>query len=156
MSANSLALRDLFTATILQLFRASGQMISWGDGFAAPFDQTSARWQMLGALALAPQPLTAPQLAVNMGVTRQGAQKQLNLLLDEGLIEKQPNPYHKRSPFYRLTATGSALYRRIESGWNRHVDRMSQLFTAEELATTLQVLSRISELHQSPEEGAAS
>ncbi len=147
--------RDQFTATILQLFRTNGQMLSWGDRFSAPFGLTSARWQMLGALALADQPLTAPQIAINMGVTRQGVQKQLNALMSEELIEKQANPYHKRSPIYRLTTGGQALFQRIDSAWNRHADHMNTEFSADELATTRQVLNRIHELHQSAEEGVA-
>ncbi len=144
---------DPFTAVILQIFRTNGQMIGWGDRFSAPFGLTSARWQMLGALALAPRPLTTPQIAVNMGVTRQGAQKQLNNLLEEGLIEKRHNPYHKRSPLYQLTARGEALFNEVGDQWNRHAEQASREFSAEELETTLQVLSRIHELHQTRHEG---
>ncbi|MEO5350183.1 MAG: MarR family winged helix-turn-helix transcriptional regulator [Magnetococcus sp. YQC-3] len=143
---------DSFTAIILQIFRSNGQMIGWGDRFAAPFGLTSARWQMLGALAMASRPMSAPQLASNMGVTRQGAQKQLDRLLHEGMIEKLANPYHKRSPVYQLTVAGKERYQRIAQEWNRHATRMQQAFAAEELATVLRVLSRIRELHQYPEE----
>ena len=128
-------------------------MIGWGDRFSSNFEITSARWQMLGALALSPKPLTAPQVANQMGVTRQGAQKQLNLLLDEGLVEKQANPYHKRSPFYRLTKSGNALYQRIADDWERHAERVGQAFSREELTTTLAVLNRIHTLHPHKEEG---
>ncbi|MEO5362675.1 MAG: MarR family winged helix-turn-helix transcriptional regulator [Magnetococcus sp. DMHC-8] len=143
---------DQFTAIILQIFRANGQMLSWGDRFAAPFNLTSARWQMLGALAGAPRALSAPQLAVTMGVTRQGAQKQLDLLLHEEMVEKLANPYHKRSPIYRLSAAGKVLYQRIEQEWNQHASQMRQTFSAEELTTALHVLNRIRELHLLPEE----
>lgn len=155
MSDSPNTLRDQFTATILQVFRTNGQVLTWGDRFAAAFDLTSARWQMLGALALAPRPLTSPQLAVTMGVTRQGAQKQLDLLLADGLVEKQANPYHKRSPLYQLTAAGQAQYLRIANAWNRHAEQVSQEFSAKDLATTLKVLSRINELHPLDQEGNA-
>ncbi|WP_404419292.1 MarR family winged helix-turn-helix transcriptional regulator [Marinospirillum sp.] len=151
MSDRSTTPPDDFTAVILQVFRTNGQMIAWGDHFSAPFGLTSARWQMLGALALSPAPLTAPQIAFNMGVTRQGAQKQLNLLLDEELAQKQPNPYHKRSPFYQLTDKGQALYQRVATDWNQHAKEVGQAFSSQELATTLKVLSRISELHETTE-----
>lgn len=144
--------RDQFTATILQIFLANGQMISWGDRFAAPFELTSARWQMLGAIALVPEPLTAPQIAINMGVTRQGAQKQLNLLMDEGLVQKQPNPAHKRSPFYQLTSSGKTLYQQIECLWNQHAEQMAKNFSREDLATALKVLSQINTLYQASEQ----
>lgn len=71
---------------------------------------TSARRQVLGAVALAGNPLTAPQIAESMGITRQGAQKQLNLLTDEGLLERRTNPAHERSPLYALSPSGAAAY----------------------------------------------
>ena len=88
------------TELVLLIFRNNGQLIEWGDKFVAPFGLTSARWQMLGALALSGQPLTAPQVAKHMGVTRQGAQKQIKLLENDALLEKLPNPYHRRSPVH--------------------------------------------------------
>lgn len=151
-SAN--ALHKRFTDTILQVFRTNGQLIAWGDRFAAPFALTSARWQMLGALALASQPLTAPQIAASMGVTRQGAQKQLNLLIEEGLAVRLANPQHKRSPFYLLTESGTALYRRIDDEWKRHVAEVSGAFSVEDLAVTARVLSRIDEFHPLDNQGS--
>lgn len=109
---------------------------------------------MLGALGLSPQPLTAPQMANAMGVSRQGAQKQLNMLLNEGLVEKRPNPHHKRSPLFELAADGQARFEQINRAWNQHARRVERAFSQEELATTLQILNHIHELHQSPEQGA--
>ena len=68
------------TQLTLTVFRLNGMLLHWGDQVVEPLGLTSARWQMLGALALASTPLTAPQVGEAMGVTRQGAQKQLNLL----------------------------------------------------------------------------
>jgi DNA-binding MarR family transcriptional regulator len=87
---------------------------------------TSARWQMLGAIALAGAPLTAPQIGEAMGVTRQGAQKQLNLLLEQRLVTSRPNPAHRRSPHYVLTPQGRELYEHVESLW---ADRAAQIAT---------------------------
>jgi DNA-binding MarR family transcriptional regulator len=97
---------ERLTGVILTLFQLNGALLDWGDVFVAPEALTSARWQMLGALALAGQPLSAPQVAAAMGVTRQGAQKQLNLLSEAQLVEVRPNPQHKRSPLYQLTGGG--------------------------------------------------
>ena len=92
---------DLRAAAIshiaLTVFRLNGELLQWGDRLVEPLGLTSARWQMLGAVALADSPLSAPQVGQAMGVTRQGAQKQLNLLLDQGLLESRPNPAHKRA-----------------------------------------------------------
>ncbi|PKO34573.1 MAG: MarR family transcriptional regulator [Betaproteobacteria bacterium HGW-Betaproteobacteria-7] len=138
---------QLFTNLILVLFRANGRMIEWGEHFAAPSELTSARWQMLGALALADKPLSTPQIALSMGVTRQASQKQLNLLVADGLIEKLPNPGHRRSPLYRLSQRGEQTYRRLEGRWQTHVEAIAEHFPASDLETAQRLLSKLVELH---------
>ncbi|MEN4919123.1 MarR family winged helix-turn-helix transcriptional regulator [Achromobacter spanius] len=105
------------TELTLTVFRTHGALLQWGDKLVEPLGLTSARWQMLGALALAGQPLTAPQVGQAMGVTRQGAQKQLNLLAETGLVSSQANPAHRRSPLYALTPRGRQLYLKAEKLW---------------------------------------
>lgn len=141
--------KQLFTDLILALFRANGRMIEWGEHFAAPSALTSARWQMLGALALAGKPTSTPQIATSMGVTRQGAQKQLNLLAADGLIEKLPNPGHLRSPLYCLSRRGEQTYRQLEARWQAHADALAAHFPASDLETAQRVLSRLVDLHAS-------
>ncbi len=61
------AATDVFCAT----FRAKTLLLEAGDRLGAPEGLTSARWQVLGAIALAERPLTVPQIARRMGLTRQ-------------------------------------------------------------------------------------
>jgi DNA-binding MarR family transcriptional regulator len=143
----STAQQQNLTATILTVFRANGQLLAWGDRLVAPYGLTSARWQMLGALKIAGRPQTAPQLAIAMGVTRQGAQKQLNLLIETELIEKRPNPAHLRSPLYQLTDAGQTLYQQVDACWQAHANAISIHFSAEQLATAHTVLETICQLH---------
>jgi DNA-binding MarR family transcriptional regulator len=56
---------------ILSIFRANGLVLGAGDLLTADDGLTSARWQVLGAVALAERPLTVPQIARRMGLTRQ-------------------------------------------------------------------------------------
>ena len=97
----------VLTEIMLAVFRVNGRLLEKGDQLVAPLGLSSARWQVLGAVALAGKPLTAPQVAEAMGVTRQGAQKQLNKLEADGFFEQRPNPRHERSPLYALTKQGS-------------------------------------------------
>jgi DNA-binding MarR family transcriptional regulator len=113
------------TEMALAVFRLNGVLLHWGDQLVAPLGLTSARWQMLGALAMADAPLTAPQVGDAMGVTRQGAQKQLNLLLEQELAEARPNPGHRRSPLYAPTPKGLALYRKADSLWAAHASELA-------------------------------
>lgn len=137
----------LISETVVALFQANGKMLEWGDAFTAPFGLTSARWQILGAIAWAGQKQTAPQIAEQMGISRQGAQKQLNLLVDDDLIEKLSNPSHQRSPHYRLTGKGSSLFARVNLAWQAHATKTGDAFSAQDLETTLRTLKLISRLH---------
>jgi len=101
-------------------------LLTAGDQLVGPLHLTSARWQMLGAITLSPAPGTAPQLAAAMGMTRQGAQKQLNLLVEDGLVKAEPNPGHLRSPLYTLTRKGASAFdatERIQRAWATRLAR---------------------------------
>jgi len=140
------------TNIALEVFRLSGLFIHWGDDFSRAHGLTSSRWQMLGALALAARPLSAPQIGAFMGVSRQGAQKQLNLLAAEGLVQASPNAANKRSPLYALTASGRQSYDDINGLWQSHVRKLSRHFDAADLRTTLTVLASLSRIHATSKE----
>lgn len=137
----------LLSDTVLAIFRANGRLLAWGDHFAAAQSLTSARWQMLGALALAGEPLTAPQIADSMGVSRQGAQKQLNLLFADGLLTRTPNPAHQRSPRYWLSAAGQRCFDEVDRRWREHAAKVSAGFAAGELEGVQRVLDKLASLH---------
>ena len=143
---------EQLTATVLALFRAHGRLIEWGDVFVAPFGLTSARWQMLGALALAGAPASAPAIARQMGVTRQGASKQLALLERDRLVAKRANPAHKRSPLFALTEAGERIYDAVQTAWQAHARSVCAAIPDDDLAATLRTLTALSQLHHSPNE----
>ena len=110
----------ILTEIMLTVFRVNGRLLEKGDQLVEPLNLTSARWQVLGAVALAGKPLSAPQIAEAMGMTRQGAQKQLNVLEQFGFFERSSNPRHQRSPLYDLTELGNRTYARamaLEAVW---------------------------------------
>ena len=130
----------------VSVFRLNGLLLELGDELVAPLGLTSARWQMLGALAFVSTRLTAPQVGRAMGVSRQGAQKQLNALHELGLVETAPNPAHKRSPFYQLTADGRQLYDQAEKLWARRIATIANEIPpaqAEAAIATLEILQRL-------------
>ncbi len=137
-----------FTYLTLTIFRLNGVLLHWGDLLVEPLGLTSARWQMLGAIALADAPLTAPQIGEAMGVTRQGARKQLNLLLEQGLVDSRPNPAHRRSQLYVLTQRGREIYRQADELWAAQAAEFALLIPAVQArAATKTLESMLSQLH---------
>lgn len=138
---------DQLTAIALAVFKLNGQLVEWGNRFAKPHGLTSARWQVLGAIAMAAQPPSMPQIGAAMGVSRQGVLKQINLLVGEGLVEPLANPAHKRSPRYALTAAGQTAYQALTERWQAHVRGLATEFSATELDAAARVLAVLSHAH---------
>jgi DNA-binding MarR family transcriptional regulator len=107
-------LSDALTLLILEVFRVNGGLIAAGDRLVADLGLTSARWQVLGAIALSPMPEPVARLARAMGLHRQGVQRIVNELEAEGIVALDDNPHHRRAKLVRLTKKGEALYREAE------------------------------------------
>jgi len=86
---------DAATAVVLEIFRVNGLVLADGNRLAVAEGLTAARWQVLGAVALAGRPLTVPQIARRMGLTRQAVQESVNRLLAEALVEARDNLDHR-------------------------------------------------------------
>lgn len=141
----------VLTDIMLAVFRVNGRLLEKGDQLVEPLNLTSARWQVLGAVALAGKPLSAPQIAGAMGITRQGAQKQLNKMEEDGFFERRPNPYHQRSPLYALTELGNRTFSEamaLEAAWANGL--VSSVLPLQDLKKTLQTLNAIHERLDSP------
>jgi DNA-binding MarR family transcriptional regulator len=95
---------EAFTELALEVFRLNGLLLEAGDELTRPVGQTSARWQVLGVVEHGP--VTVPQVARVMGLTRQGVQRTADLLEEDGLIEYVENPHHRRAKLMRLTPEG--------------------------------------------------
>ena len=134
---------DVFTQIVLTIFRVNGRLLESGDKLVQPLNLTSARWQVMGAIALADKPLTAPQIASAMGVTRQGVQKQVNALVLEGLLAQLPNPGNKRSPFITHSNIGIQVYARVETLQADWANKLSTGLSGSDLQVTLRTLETV-------------
>lgn len=140
----------ILTEIMLAVFRLQGRLLKKGDELVKPLNLTSAKWQVVGAVALAGKPLSAPQIAEAMGITRQGAQKQLNKMEKDGFFERCPNPYHQNSPLYALTDLGIRSFSdamALETVW---ADGLVTDLSLQHLHETLQTLNVIHEQLDSP------
>jgi DNA-binding MarR family transcriptional regulator len=100
------ALSDL----IVEIFRINGRLLAAGDRLVADLGLTSARWQVIGAIAIAGQAQTVPTIARTMGLTRQAVQRLINELMADGLVEARPNPGHRRARLFSLTSSGTSAF----------------------------------------------
>src|SRR6266550_827785 len=108
------------TGLVLAIFRLNGRLLVAGDRLIAGLDLTSARWQVLGAIALAETPQPVAWLARNMGLNRQGVQRIVNEMRDDGLLELQPKPHHRRAHLVVPTRRGKEAFEaatRLQTPW---------------------------------------
>jgi len=136
---------DAATTVVLEMFRANGLLLAAGHRLATREGLTAARWQVLGALALAGRPLTVPQIARRMGLTRQAVQASVNRLVSEALAEAGANLDHRRSPLIRLTELGSQKYVALDQRQARWINELASGLEISDLAATARLLHEISD-----------
>jgi DNA-binding MarR family transcriptional regulator len=132
------------TELILSAFRANGLLLDAGDLLSADEGLTSARWQVLGAIALAERPLTVPQIARRMGLTRQSVHATVNRLVRDGFLELGPNADHRRSPIVGLTNQGSAKYEALDARQVAWINRLARGIARSDIETAVRVLDELS------------
>lgn len=131
------------TQVILSVFRANGLLLAAGDLLAADEGLTSARWQVLGAIALAERPLTVPQIARRMGLARQSVHTTVKRLVRDGLLELAPNADHRRSPLVCLTGPGRATYAATDRRQAVWVNRLASGIGLSDLEMAARVLDTL-------------
>jgi DNA-binding MarR family transcriptional regulator len=142
------------TTLILDVFRLNGRLLAAGDRLTGPIGLTSARWQVLGAIALAQAPQPVANLARQMGLTRQAVQRTVNELAAEGFVTFGANPHHQRAKLVLLTKKGQAAYDEassLQAPWaNQLADRLSE----KELAAAAALLRSLTERLETLEAGS--
>jgi DNA-binding MarR family transcriptional regulator len=134
---------DAATAVVLELFRVNGLLLAAGNRLATREGLTAARWQVLGAVALAGRPLTVPQIARRMGLTRQAVQASVNRLLAEALVEARDNRDHRRSPLIGLTKLGRQKYAAVDRRQARWINELSTGLDITDLAVAARVVGEL-------------
>lgn len=131
------------TEVILLTFRTNGLLLRSGDLLARDEGLSSALWQVLGAISLAGRPLTVPQIARRMGLTRQSVHATVGRLVAGGLLHFLPNADHRRSQLVQLTELGRAKYRAMELRQVAWVSRLTEGLGVSNLETTARTLGEL-------------
>lgn len=117
---------DAITDLVLETFRLNGELLAAGDALVADLGLTSARWQVMGAVALSPVPLPIAHLARNMGLTRQSVQRIANELTASGHLRFAPNPHHERAKLVLLTDKGRGAYESATDRWRPRAEALGK------------------------------
>jgi len=130
-----------FTEVILEIFRLNGRLLSTGDALMRPLGQTSARWQVLGALDEDGQ--TVADIGRRMGLTRQSVQRTADLLEADGLVSYADNPAHQRAKLAMLTPRGRATLDAITTRQIEWANRIASRLPENDLQHAINTLQQV-------------
>ena len=133
-------LRRAWTGLVLDVFRLNGDLLAAGDALVGDLGLTSARWQVLGAIALSPVALPVAHIARNMGLTRQAVQRLVDDMRTDGLVRLEPNPHHRRAMLVVMTEAGDAAYRAASARQERWADTLIAGLPAESFEAASELL----------------
>jgi DNA-binding MarR family transcriptional regulator len=143
---------EAVTELILDVFRLNGRLLVAGDRLVSRLGLTSARWQVLGAVALAERPEPVAWIARSMGLNRQGVQRIVNELAAEGYVALEPNPRHRRASLVVLTEQGRKAFAaadRLQTPW---VNALAKGLGAEDIAVAKRTVAALrARLEEAPE-----
>jgi DNA-binding MarR family transcriptional regulator len=130
---------------IVTVFRLNGRLLAAGDRLVSGLGLTSARWQVLGAIASSPAPEPVARLARNMGLNRQGVQRIVGELVADGFVELKDNPHHRSAKLVVMTAKGIKAYDaalRAQAPW---VNMLGEALDPKSIAKADKVLETLRE-----------
>ena len=131
---------EAVTDLALDVFRLNGLLLTAGDRIVAPLGLTSARWQVLGAIAYAEHAQPVAWLARDMGGNRQNVQRIVNDLRKTGLVTLEVNPHHRRASLVVLTDKGRRTFdeaMRVQAPW---ANLLSEDLAIKDIDTTRRVV----------------
>lgn len=128
---------------VLEIFRASARLLTAGDRLVAELGLTSARWQLLGTIVYAERAQPVSWIARDMGANRQNVQRIVNDLVNDGLLEFQPNPHHRRAQLVVLTEAGREAFdlaMNLQTPW---INELAEGADIDAIQITHQVLNHL-------------
>lgn len=143
---------EALTDLILSLFRVNNLTIAWGDRLVAPLGLTSARWQILGAIAAAERPQPVAWLARDLGANRQNVQRIVNDLAKDGLIVFEPNPHHRRAQLVLLTDKGRQTYDAAIRAYDPRANALAKGLSIPDLKTAHRIMVALRDRLESHED----
>ncbi|MDA1370983.1 MAG: MarR family transcriptional regulator [Proteobacteria bacterium] len=135
--------RILYLDLVLSIFRLNGLLIAEGDAMTDGLGLTHARWKVIGAIALSNAGLTVPGIARVLGQSRQAVQRITDVMVEDGLLDYQVNPRHKRSVLVTLTEEGNHVYNELREVQDPWAIQNTEDIPIEELDQALRLIRRL-------------
>ena len=134
---------EALTGLVLDLFRVNSLLVTAGDRLVARLGLTSARWQVLGAIAAAERPQPVAWIARDMGANRQNVQRIINDLRKHALVAFEANPHHRRAQLVVLTDKGKQTFdaaMRLQAPW---INDLSEGLSLKDIQTVQGVIMSV-------------
>jgi len=135
--------RKLFLDLVRGIFRLNGLLLADGDRMAERVGLTSARWKVIGVIALSSSGVTVPGIARQLGQSRQAVQRITDVMQSDGLIRYVENPRHKRSALVQLTDEGLEVYQALRNLQDPWAIGLIDDAPMEELESALRLIQRL-------------
>lgn len=144
-NVNMLSSKQALDDLILETFRLHGALIAAGDALVRDLGLTSARWQVLGAVAKAGATPSLSAIARTMGLSRQAVRRIVNEMEREGLLATEPHPTNRRLRLVVLTAAGRSAHVAADERQEPWGQDLASPFSTKELLSALKVLRTLRE-----------
>ncbi len=126
---------------VADIYELAGRFREEGGRIAADVGQTQPRWQLMSVVL--ERPLTVPQAARRLGLSRQAVQRTANEIVDAGLADLVDNPDHRVSKLLELTADGRDTLVRIMARAEEFNARVASALDPDDLATMRRSMSML-------------
>jgi DNA-binding MarR family transcriptional regulator len=129
------------TDLILETFQLNGRLLAAGDQLTRDLGVSSARWQVMGAIADIPLPVA--QIARKMGLTRQSVQRIADVLAQEDLVAFTLNPNHKKAKLVTLTPHGREVVHEVSRRQVVWANELAKGLSAAELQAAAHLMEAV-------------
>lgn len=135
--------RKLFLDLVRAIFRLNGLLLADGDRMAEGVGLTSARWKVIGVVALSSAGVTVPGIARALGQSRQAVQRITDVMQTDGLLRYEENPRHRRSSLVLLTDHGLQVYNALRAVQDPWAIGHTEDTSVEDLESALRLMQRL-------------
>lgn len=131
------------TRLLIEAAHLNDRLNAAGDALVADLGLTSARWQVMGAVATTTGACTVSDLARRMGLTRQSVQRVINDLEATGQVRLVDNPGHARARLVELTPDGELAFVEASARREPWAEGLTEGLTEDEVRVALKVIKSL-------------